>query len=409
MSVATSTAEKAMTLPRAAGPEYFPIALFARLPFAMNVVGVLTLVVAARESLALGGLTSAVCGIGTAIVGPFLGAAADKYGQRAVLLIAAIANSVALLFMAWIAYQPVADLWVLAAALLIGATAPQVSPLSRSRLVGLVETRIAPQRRPKVLSAVLAYESAIDEMVFVFGPVIVGILAVAVSPAAALIGSAALTVLAVGAFALHRTARTHIRHDGAAPVAQAPARQLFTPGVLVLVFGMLSIGFFFGATLTALTSFMADRGDGSLAGLFYGVMGVGSALLALSVALMPHRFTPRYRWLVFSAILLTGAVAISMATDIPSMVFGLVLAGIGIGPMIVTVFTFATQRTPEGRSATVMTMVGSGVIVGQSLASAVVGSIGENLGTHAALLAAPIAAALVLLTGLANWFFARRD
>ena len=53
------------TLVRAAGRAYFPIALVARVPYAMMVVGVLTLVVSARGSLGLGGLTSAMVGLGT--------------------------------------------------------------------------------------------------------------------------------------------------------------------------------------------------------------------------------------------------------------------------------------------------------------------------------------------------------
>ena len=58
------------SLLRQTGAGYFPIALIARLPFAMMVVGVLTLVVAARDTIALGGATSALTGLGTALIGP---------------------------------------------------------------------------------------------------------------------------------------------------------------------------------------------------------------------------------------------------------------------------------------------------------------------------------------------------
>ena len=93
-----------MTLPRltesplvrSAGWSYFPIAFVARLPFAMMVVGVLTLVVAERDSVALGGLNSAVAGIGTALAGPLLGAAADRLGQRRVLVPLGLLNAVLL-------------------------------------------------------------------------------------------------------------------------------------------------------------------------------------------------------------------------------------------------------------------------------------------------------------------------
>lgn len=409
MSAPTASTPTATPLLRIMGGAYFPIAFLARLPFAMNTVGVLTLVAAARDSLALGGLTSAVCGIATAIVGPLLGAAADRYGQRVVLLVTAIANAVALMFMAWVAYAPVADLWVLVAGAAVGATAPQVSPLSRSRLVGVIDAEVPVKRRAKVLGATLAYESAADEIVFVFGPVIVGLLATMVSPTAPLIAAAALTVIAVGAFALHRSANTRMSASDREALVPAPVTDLFRPRVLVLVLGMLAIGAFFGSTLTSLTSFMGDRGDSESAGIYYGIMGIGSAILALSVAIMPPRFTPRYRWLVFATVLSVGGLLISRAHDVPSMIFALAVAGIGVGPLIVTVYTFTTARTPLGRSATVMTMVGSGVVVGQSLSSAVVGAIAESSGTTAALVAPLLAALFVLATGLANAALARRD
>ena len=89
-----------MTLRRATGNAYFPIAFVARFPFAMMVVGTLTLVVSARESIALGGMNSAVVGLGAALIGPLLGAAADRIGQRPVILASGIVNSLALLAMA---------------------------------------------------------------------------------------------------------------------------------------------------------------------------------------------------------------------------------------------------------------------------------------------------------------------
>lgn len=395
------------SLIRIAGWAYFPIAFFARLPFAMNVVGVLTLVVAARGSISLGGLTSAAVGVGTALVGPLLGAAADRWGQRRVTLAAGIGNSLALLLMAWVAFAPVADVWILAVAVLVGATAPQVSPLSRTRLVAMIQRSVPAGRRSSVLQGTLAYESAADEVVFVFGPVIVGALATAFSPAAPMIGAAALTAVFVTAFALHRSADVvkpgQRAHEGAAD----PVSHLFRPGVIVVVLGMLGIGLFFGATLTSLTAFMEARGAGEQTGLLYGVMGIGSALLALSVALFPARFSLSARWIVFGVILCAGATLIGLAHDVPSMLFALGVTGIGIGPLIVNAYTLATQRTPRGRSATLMTMVGSGVIVGQSAASAIVGVMAENVGVTTALWTPAAAAALVAVAGIANAVIAR--
>ena len=50
-----------------------------------------------------------------------------------------------------------------------------------------------------------------------------------------------------------------------------------------------------------------------------------------------------------------------------------------------------------------MTMLGSGVVLGQSLSSAVTGSVAENVGVDLALTFPWYAALFTLLAGIANW------
>ncbi len=390
------------TLLERTGVVYFPLALVARLPFAMMVVGVLTLVVSARGSLQLGGLSSAIVGIGSAIVGPFIGAAADRYGQRIALLLAAATHSAALVGLAFIAYSDSPDWAMLAVAFAVGATSPQTSPMSRSRLVLIIQNFLPTERRPKIMSQVLAYESAADEVVFVFGPVIVGLLATFFGPRTPILAAAALTLLFIIAFALHHTSAPA---KSAAERAEtlAPASELARPSLLVVVAGITGVGLVFGSTLTSLTAFMQAQGQPEAAGLFYGIMGIGSALLAISVSLFSPKFTLRYRWLVFALFVLAGEALLATASSATQIAVGLAITGIGIGPLLVTLYSLGTARSPEGRSATVMTMLGSGVILGQSLSSAVGGAVAENVGVPAALALPFYAAVFITVAGALNW------
>ncbi|MEV4735373.1 MULTISPECIES: MFS transporter [unclassified Microbacterium] len=402
-STPSGSAVEQPSLLRLTGLPYFVIAFIARLPFAMMVVGVLTVVVSARGSLSLGGLTSAAVGLGTACFGPLLGAAADRFGQRSVLLVLAIANGAMLVLFTVVVYGDAVDALVLLAAFGIGATAPQVAPMSRSRLVTIITDRMPESIRTRTISGTMAYESAADETVFVFGPFFVGILASALAPWAPLAGAAALTVLFVGAFALHPSARVVSVHRGADGRAPSSAAELFDGRLLVVVLGILGVGMFFGTMLTSLTSFMADRGASEQAGLLYGVMGVGSAILALGVAWLPARFTLRARWLLFSGILLAGSLLLLVVDSPGTMMLALAIMGVGIGPTLVTQYSLGAARSPLGRSATVMTMLGSGVVVGQSLGAAVAGELAESFGTGAALLLPIVAAAVAFVAALVNW------
>ncbi|GAB3190451.1 MFS transporter [Nesterenkonia suensis] len=396
------------SLLRAAGPSYFPIALIARFPYAMMVVGVLTLVVSVRGSLGLGGLTSAMVGLGTVLCAPLVGAAADRWGQRLVVLCAGLASTVTLLAMAWVAYSPLPDWAVLVSALLIGATTPQIPPMSRTRLVGIILRRLPAARQNRTLSRTMAYESAADEITFVFGPMIVGLLAALVSPAAPVVGAALLTLVFVTSFALHRSVREVAPAQGDRELV-APARELFRPSLLTVLVGALGIGLFFGSVLTSLTSFMSDSGHGESAGLVYGVMGIGSAAFALGAGLFPERFSLRARWMVFAGLMVAGTLMLPFVTGLGGMLTALGLLGIGLGPTLVTVFSLVSARSPRGRAATAMTVATTGIVVGQSASSALVGQVGEHLGTGAALLAPVVAASVVLGAGAVNWRLAAAE
>lgn len=389
-----------------AGRWYFPVAFIARLPFAMMVVGVLTLVVAARDSVALGGINSAAVGIGSAIFGPMVGAAADRFGQRAVLVPVGLVNAALLGLFPFVVSGTAPDLAVLAVAFCIGASAPQVAPMSRTRLVAIIRQRTAPARREKTLSGIMAYESAADETVFIIGPFLVGILASAIAPWVAVAGASVLTFVFVTAFALHPTGKLVVGQH--AESTQAPARQLLRPRLVVVVVGILGIGLFFGSTLTSLTAFMETHGEASQAGLLYGLMGIGSAGLALGSAAFPRAFGLGWRWLVFGVVLLAGAVAFASADSVVAAGVVLAVMGIGIGPTLVAQYSLGSDRSPVGRSATTMTILGSAVIVGQSIASAITGDVAEHHGTAAAMLLPAVSAAIVVIAAVLNLLLPRR-
>lgn len=383
------------------GYAYFAIALIARLPYAMIVVGVLTMVVDARGSLAVGGLTSAMVGLGTIATGPLIGAAADRWGQRSVLLLATLVQSAVLVSLVAVAYGGTGDGLLLAVSAVAGATAPQVSPMSRARLVGVIDRMgLAARERGRLQESTMGYESAVDETVFVFGPVLVGVVAMAATPAAPVLVAAALTLVFVTAFALHPTARTagHADHR----TEREPARAVARPGILVAAAGTFATGLFFGAMLTSLTAFAEEGGFAEQTGILYGIMGIGSAVLALGVGLLPRRFALPWRWIGFAAVLLVGAVLAAGATGAVSMGWALALAGCGIGPTLATIYALAAARSPRGREATVMTILGSAVVVGQAFASMTVGALAESAGADAALWAPVVAVALLLTFGLLN-------
>ena len=422
-------------LPLLAGRSFIPLGLFARLPLAMLTVGALTLVTSVTGSYAVGGAAAGAVGIGSALGAPVLGVLADRLGQRSVLLVSAIANTVAIVALILAAYlipgaqDLAAAIPVLAAAFVAGASCPQVGPLARVRWMALTSRTSGPGRGAAANSAdldtALSYESTADELTFVLGPALVGILASLLAPWLPLALAAALTVVLVPAFAVHpthhaviRTARRPAAAAAAASGAAAgpaaassgdrhgdtrtAAQRVRTLAAVALpVLAMVCMGTFFGSTQTSLSSFSAGFATSEVAGLLYAVMGLSSAAAALSVAYWPRRFTVNVRWIACAALMAGLAPLLLLPATALPMVLVLLVLGLPVGPLMVTVFAIGGLVAPAGKLGTVMTALASGIVAGTAIGSSIAGQLAQNFGYSTAFLVPVCAATALLLLGTA--------
>ncbi|CEA08527.1 Major Facilitator Superfamily protein [Arthrobacter saudimassiliensis] len=391
---------------RLAGGSFFTIAFLARLPLAMLTVGALTLVTAASGSYATGGFAAGAVGIGSAIGAPVVGFLADRLGQRGVLLTTAVLNplAIAATLLGAAALEPDTAPWaVLAACLLMGASTPQVGPMARVRWMALTSRRGSAQD----LDTALSYEGTADELTFVLGPALVGLLASVVAPWLPLALAALLTASMVTAFALHPTAGV-VNAGRSGKAAPAPLSLRTGATVAVPVLGMLAIGTFFGSMQTSLTAFSGSFGMTSAAGLLYAVMGLSSAAAALSVAYWPARIGPVARWLLSSAGMFALVWLVLLPADVPTMVVALFVLGIPVGPTMVSIFAVGSVVAPRHLVGTVMTLLASGTVAGTALGSALAGPLAEAHGHGASLLVPAGAATAMLLLSLAAHLVLRR-
>lgn len=404
-------------LPLLAGRSFIPLGLFARLPLAMLTVGALTLVTAVTGSYAVGGVSAGAVGIGSALGAPILGALADRLGQRPVLVVAAILNTLAVVALILAAYlipggaDIASALPVLAAAFVAGASCPQVGPLARVRWMALT-SRGGRDANTADLDTALSYESTADELTFVLGPALVGILASLIAPWLPLALAAALTLTLVPAFAVHPThsavVRTPARSAAASELEKQrrhamPARERMRAfaAVALPVLAMVCMGTFFGSTQTALSSFSASFATSELAGLLYAVMGLSSAAAALSVAYWPQRFTVNARWLVSAALMAALATLLLLPSTALPMILVLLVLGLPVGPLMVTVFAIGGLVAPAGKLGTVMTALASGIVAGTAVGSSIAGQLAQHHGYSTAFLVPVCAASALFLLGAA--------
>ncbi|GMM96515.1 MULTISPECIES: MFS transporter [Microbacterium] len=383
------------TLPARAGWGYLIATSLGRLPLSMMPLAILTLVSASTGSIALAGAAAAAAAVGEAIGAPTGGALSDRFGQRPVLLTGVVLNvAFAVALVATIADAP--DLVIVALAGATGLSLPQVGPLSRVRWMAMSGDD---------LSAAFAFEGVTDEVVYIIGPAVVGILAVTVSPEIALLSAAGLIAVFVTQFALHPTARFALRRPDAAPADAPETTRVPLPAWMrrslgaVVLGGMLAMGTFFGASQAGLTSFALTNGLGDSGSLLYAVMAVGSAVTTVAMVAVPDRIGLATRWVLAGAGMALGAVGMMLAPNVVVLLVWAVLAGAFQGPALLTMFSVAGSIAQPGRAGILMTLTGSGVVLGVAIGTSAGGALAAGGGPAAAFALVATAAGVLALLG----------
>ena len=147
-----------------------------------------------------------------------------------------------------------------------GVFAPSIGSLVRARWGFVLGSN------PRLTTA-YAYESVLDEIIFVVGPLLVTLLATKVAPHAGLIAAAVLVVAGSAGLLAHRASEPPPRagHEDGHPSA------LRSPGLAVLMLLMAFIGGVFGAVEISTVASADHAGRAGLAGPLLACYAGGSA------------------------------------------------------------------------------------------------------------------------------------
>ena len=426
---------------RTAGAWKFLIpGFFARQPFAMLTIGIVLLVEHTTGSFGAAGGVSATAGVAMALIAPQSGKLADRFGQAAVLIPGAILHAALVGLLIGVALLD-APLWALfLAAVPVGASTPQVSPMVRARWVARLKD--AAQRGDDdrgsdspLLTTAAAFESVTDEFTFVIGPVLATALSTGLHPAAGLGAEGVLMLCGGLLFAGQRSTQpapvrprrgslratdssgtnadgelegAHIEDIAARgePPAKRGGRQirgdsaLSVRGLRVLIAVMLGIGSVFGGLQVSLTAFTQSIGQPGLNGLMYGVFACGNMLAALAVGAIQWKRSPPWRLLVaYPALVFTALLLATVAQVTPWVValcgLGL-LVGLWVAPSMITSFTLAETLAPASVRTEAFTWLTGAIALGQAAGSTAAGQLADQWGSEAGFLSPVVGSGLAL-------------
>ena len=378
-----------------AGPAYVAVAFLGRLPLAMSQLGTLLLVAGSTGSYGAGGASAGALAVANALGSPVAGALADRAGQRPLVLFQSAAGAAGLGGQVLLAHVGAPWPAQAAAAALTGLLMPQVGPLARVRWRPITRHTGPDQRR--LVDAAFSYEGAADEASFVLGPALVGAAAALVAPAAALVLAAAVLAVFGSWFALHPTAHLTRREPGDAAAA---AGRLLTTCLVILCAAQLFIGMVFGSAQTATSVLATNAGVPGLTGGLHALLGVGSVIAGLAVAVLPERFPYEQRMRVFAGALLVLSLPLLQVGTLPDLAVALGVLGFAVAPYMISVFTLAERITPPQRTGAAMTVLAGATGLGYAVGSSVAGRLAD-WGGHTPAFAVTVTAGL-LATVLAS-------
>lgn len=385
----------------ALGKSYLPLTFVARLPFSMLLIGSLTVVATNRDSLTLAGLCAACIGVANSLAAPGIGALADWHGQKNVIIVFSLLNALAMLLLTLLAAGSAPDFLLPLNALLLGATIPLIGPFSRGRDNAYVLLHVPASQQNLARTRLFSQESVLDEVGFVLGPVLVGFLSTLYGANIALITAAGWTVVCGFWFAHHRSQQLVAKNPNR--VAISPFKTLLSWPLAVLFITEITLGMVFGSSLTVLLAVLKTNGLADQTGIWFGIMGVSSALCAFSVSWYPQRFSHNLRLTVFAGVTFAAMLFYSSAGS-PGLqlAIALFIIGIGVGPVLVTGFTIGAIRSKTAHTTTVLAALSAGITLGQSLTTAVTGVLLQEFGLAAGNALVVVCAAALLAAALLN-------
>lgn len=190
-------------------------AALARLPISMMSLGIVLALNKMYDNWTIAGAMSAAYILAVAAVTPFYARFFDRFGQRRVGPIVLTVQVVSMFGFAFAALfrVPVGALFVLA--IVMGATQFSFGALVRTRWAYLLQRT----GHNELLDTAYAFEAAVDEIVYIFGPILAATLATSVHPVAQLFVPAAAALIGGSVFfALKSSQPPVLREEKTLPV-----------------------------------------------------------------------------------------------------------------------------------------------------------------------------------------------
>ncbi|WP_308747538.1 MFS transporter [uncultured Bifidobacterium sp.] len=412
----------------------------ARLPMSMMGLGIVLALNHMYDNWTIAGVMSAAYVLATAAVTPLYARLYDRFGQRKVGPVVLVVQIIAMLGFAFAALMRVPIPLLFMLAVVMGLTQFSFGALVRTRWAYVLDRA----DKEELLNTAYALESAIDEIVFIFGPILAAFLAASVHPVSQLfVPTVACAVGGTVFFALRDTQPPVLREiavvaasvngadvrlaDGAFTGDSADAdrfdldrlkkddrsrrkRNVLTyTGVLPLLAVFIVFNMAFTAFDTSMTAVMKSLHLDSVLGVQLAMLAVGSCIGALIFGSHELKGSRWRHMIMFLALMAVGFTVIHLCQG-NLIVMGLVeiLTGLTISPVFASGNLAVKETVPEESLTEGLSWVSTAGTMGASFGSMVTGIVLDHASPNMGLCLPAVFVGCSIPFALLGWVLVRR-
>jgi MFS family permease len=368
------------------GSKKFSLAGFiARSPMAMYGLATVLLVQSRTDSYFLAGVVGATLSLAAAAGAPISSRFADRFGQHRIIPLVLIVHSLGLTSLIGLVLLDADFAWIVVSAIFSGLAMPAIGPMVRARWMFITKS-------DRQLNTAFAFESVVDEVIFVLAPPIVTILCVSVFDASGLM----LSIFLVTAGSIWFTTQ---RATEPPPLSREQKRSkpaILMPGMISVFLIFMLFGGVWGSAEIVVVAFSQELGNKNLAGALIAVWSFGSLVAGVIFGTANFTGSISTRFTItmffFSLVLFVLPFIDSFQVMFPV----LLIAGLAISPALITGYTLVGKLVNKDQLTEGLAWANTGSGLGLSLSAPFAGWLIDNSGSNSAFW-------LVALSGLVGF------
>lgn len=368
----------------------------ARLPFAMITLGIVTMLSQTHGTYWLAGAVSATFALANALIAPQISRLVDRLGQRRVLPMATTVTVAALSALMLSARYGAPD-WALFVFAGLAGFMPSMTALVRARWTEIYRDT------PKLHTA-FAFESVVDEIIYMLGPILAIGLSVGLFPQAGPLAATLFLAIGTVLFVAQRSTEPPVYPQD----VKAKSSVIRLGSLQIIAVTLIAIGALFGTAEVTAIAFAEAQGQKAAASIVLASYAAGSLIVGLVFGTLKLKTPLPTQFLLAITLAMLTTLPLLVVESIPALAVTLFLAGAAVSPTIIISMGLIERLVPPSKLTEGITWAMTGIGIGMALGSSISGWVIDEYGAGSGFLVSVAAGILALVAALVGYLGMRQ-